>query len=480
MKTLLTHTIKHLKKLGVDYADLRHITSCHETIVVENNKVKNISFDTEEGVGIRVLYKGGWGFACTSKLTLSQLKSTAETALAIAHSSSSINRSKINFPACDPIKAQWSSPCEIDPFEVSLEKKLDYALWASQELTAPSIKTAISSLEFSKTDKLFLNTEGSDITQSVTESGGHLSAIAQGAGEVQKRTYPSSHRPELAQAGYEYVKALDLVGGAQKIKKEAVGLLRAKECPANITTLILDSNQMALQVHESCGHPTELDRVLGQELSLAGDSFLTPEKLGKFKYGSKLVNIYADATIPGGLGSFGFDDEGTPAHRTYLVKDGIFCGYLGSRESATGLKIKNSGCMRASGWDKVPIVRMTNINLTPQDATFDELIKDTKNGIFASTNKSWSIDEKRLNFQFACEIAWEIKNGKLGQMLKNPLYTSRTPVFWGSCSGIANQAHWRMWGVPNCGKGEPMQTMHVGHGTAPARFEKIQVRSSKK
>ncbi len=481
MKTLLSKTIKHLKKSGVDYADLRYITSTHEAILVENNQVKSISFDVDEGVGVRVFSKGSWGFACTPKLTWDQIKSTADVALAIARSCSSINKKKYKFPSGSPIKANFKSPFEIDPFTIPLEKKLDYLLWASQELKShPNIKTAISGFDFFKTNKLFFNTEGSEISQKILESGGHIEAIATGAGDVQKRSYPSSHHCELAQAGYEYVKALDLVGGARKIRKEAVSLLRAKECPNKKTTLILDGSQMALQIHESCGHPAELDRLLGREISLAGDSFLTLEKLNKFKYGSKLVNIYSDPTIEGGAGSFGYDDEGTPAKKAYLVKDGIFTGYLTSKETAAHFDIENTGCMRASGWNRTPLIRMTNINIEPQDATLEELIKEVRNGVFMSTNKSWSIDEKRLNFQFSTEIAWEIKNGELTQVLKNPLYASTTPIFWNSCSGISNKDHWRMWSVSDCGKGEPMQTMHVGHGTAPARFENIQVRSAAK
>jgi TldD protein len=245
------------------------------------------------------------------------------------------------------------------------------------------------------------------------------------------------------------------------------------------TTIIIAGNQMALQVHESCGHPTELDRVLGTEISLAGGSFMTLDKVNKLKYGSEKVTIVADATVPGGLGSFGYDDEGVKAQRAYLVKDGLFVGYQTSRETAAVVNQQSNGTMRAESWNRIPLIRMTNINLEPGEWDLEELIKDTKEGIFLDTNKVWSIDDKRLNFQFGVEAAWEIKAGKLGRMFKNGTYTGITPQFWNSCDAVCNRKHWRIWGVPNCGKGEPMQTMHVAHGTSPTRFRTVKVGVSK-
>jgi TldD protein len=228
-------------------------------------------------------------------------------------------------------------------------------------------------------------------------------------------------------------------------------------------------------VHESCGHPIELDRVLGTEAAYAGTSFLTIDKLGNFRYGSPIVNITADATTPGGLGTFGFDDEGVPAHATPIIRAGIFVGYLTSRETAASLGQASNGTMRADGWNRLPIIRMTNINLEPGEWRFDDLVADTEDGLYMEMNKSWSIDDKRLNFQFATEIAYEIKKGKLGRLFKNATYTGITPAFWGGCDAICNRDHWAVWGTPNCGKGQPSQTAHVGHGTAPARFRGVQV-----
>ena len=241
-------------------------------------------------------------------------------------------------------------------------------------------------------------------------------------------------------------------------------------------TLIIDSPQLALQVHESCGHPIELDRVLGMEASFAGTSFLTLDKLDSLRYGSEIVNMEADATVPGGLGTFGFDDEGVAAQKVPIVTEGRFVGYLTSRETAPIIGRRSMGSSRASGWNVIPLIRMTNVNLRPGSAgSLDDLIADTSDGLFVSTNLSWSIDDRRLNFQFGTEIGWLIKDGRLTQMVKNPTYTGITPQFWGSCDAICSEPAWQLWGVPNCGKGEPMQTHGVGHGAAPARFRGVQV-----
>jgi TldD protein len=243
-----------------------------------------------------------------------------------------------------------------------------------------------------------------------------------------------------------------------------------------VTTVILEGSQLALQVHESCGHPIELDRVFGTEAAFAGTSFLTPDKLGSFMYGSELVNLTMDATIPGGLGTFGWDDEGVPAQRAAAVEHGRFVGYLTDRESAARLGLPQStGAARASGWNRIPLVRMTNVSLEPGDSTLEEMIATTDDGIYMATNRSWSIDDRRLNFQFGTEMAWEIKNGKRGALLKNATYTGITPEFWRSCDAIGNRSEWVVWGTPNCGKGQPSQSMHTGHGAAPARFRNVRV-----
>ena len=472
----LTQTARLLKRKGVSYADLRWVNQRHEEIVVKNLKLEHASSSTSEGVSVRVLHKGFWGYAASNRLDLAGIKKSAQQAFEMARAIAQGAGPKIKLRPIEPVRASYRTSLEIDPFEVPLEKKLDYLLWACRVLKDhPNIKTATTVLEFYKTDKLLCSTDGAFIHQETIESGGWMQATALLGNEVQQRSYPTANSSSLTQSGYEYVKSLDFVGNAPRLRKEALSLLRAKETPHKPTTLILMPDQLILQVHESCGHPAELDRALGMELSFAGGSFLTPDLLGSFRYGSKLVNITADATTPMGCGTFAYDDEGVPAQRVPLIREGIFVGYLSSRETAAQIGRPSTGAMRADGWNAVSIIRMTNVNLEPGTGTLEDLLQDTKSGILMAKNKSWSIDDRRLNFQFGTEIAWEIKNGRLGQVLKNPVYTGITPEFWKSCSGIAGKGDWELYGVPNCGKGEPVQLMHVGHGAAPGRFEKIEV-----
>jgi TldD protein len=362
-----------------------------------------------------------------------------------------------------------------------LARKLDYLLWANTSLLGPpAIKRAATHMDFYRRRKLFVSTEGAEVAQTILESGAGLEVVAQRGDDAQTRSYPNSHQGALAQAGFEYVKGLDLVGGAKQAQREVLELLRAKPPKPGPTVLILDPTQVVMQLHESCGHPTELDRALGHELSYAGGSFLIPEQLGRLQYGSRHVTIVADATAAGGVGSFGYDDEGVPARCVELVREGRFVGYLSSRETAARLGLGASGgCMRAEGWEVPPIIRMTNVNLEPGRATLAELCRGVKRGYLLSTNKSWSIDDRRLNFQFTTEIGWDIVNGKLGAVVKNGLYTGITPAFWGRCTGVGRREDWRLWGVSNCAKGEPMQTMHVGHGAPYARFDGVFVGAAK-
>jgi TldD protein len=475
-KHLLRSAIHKLKSKGAEYADIRWVRRQHENLSVLNQNVENISSRIDEGYGIRTLYNGAWGFTCGSIFKEEEIEKNIRLAINIARASSAINKDKVIYPAYPAAHASYSSGYQINPFEVSQDAKLHYLFYTNEILLQhPKIKFAQSTFDFYHTKKFFINTEDSEIEQSFIESGGFFEVVACEGTKAQKRSYPISHHSQIRQSGYEYIKELNFPENAPRIRDEAVMLLGAADTPIGETTIILDGYQTALQVHESCGHPVELDRVLGSELSYAGGSFLSLEKYGDFRYGSKLVNISADATLPGGVGSFAYDDEGVKGQRVELVKNGIFCGYLSSRESADVIKKDSNGTMRAESWNHIPLVRMTNINLEPQTPSFEELIADTKEGLYLCTNKSWSIDELRLNFQFGCEIAWQIKNGKLKQPYKNPIYYSNTPYFWNNCTGVANKDSWYIWGIPTCGKGEPAQSIHVGHAVSPARFEKIMV-----
>jgi len=452
----------------------------NEEILLRTGKVEQLNRDSSFGFGVRVIVDGAWGFACSPDVTVEQADRVADEAVRTARASASTKRQDVKLAPVDPHVGKYSSQFKIDPFEVPLEDKIGMLKDIDSVLRADEkIKVTDCSMEFWLFDQVFASSEGAYIEQRKIESGAGASATAIRDGDVQRRSVPCSFGGDYAAAGYEFVESLGLLDNAEQTAREAVELLDAPLCPSGENTLILEGSMLALQVHESCGHPIELDRVFGMESSFAGTSFLTTDKLGEFRYGSDKVNIKADATITGGLGSFEFDDEGVPAQSVDIVKEGIFSGYLSSRETASQLDMPSGGAMRADGWDRIPLIRMTNINLQPGDYTFDEMIADTKDGIYAANVKSWSIDDKRLNFQFGTEIAWEVKDGSLGRMLKNPIYSGMTPEFWGSCDAICGEDEWRLWGIPNCGKGEPMQTAHVGHGVAPARFRKARTEAAK-
>lgn len=480
MKDKLKECIDLLRQKGVEYADCRYVDTSREAISVSDGNVDSLSRTQSLGVGIRVLDKGAWGFAATATPTAAALKRTANKAVQIARASAMAKHEPVVLAEQEAFVDTYRSCCEKDPFAVSIDDKISLLLQTCEILSkSKKIKTSEASMEFYRTKKIFVSTEDADIEQEIVESGAGCNAVAFDGKEAQKRSYPNSFGGDFATRGYEFVDGMDMPGNAERVREEAIALLAAAPCPDTKATIVICGPQMALQVHESCGHPTELDRVLGTEISLAGGSFMTIDKLNKLKYGSDIININADATIPGGLGSFGYDDEGVKAQRSPLVSSGLFVGYLSSRETAPVINRRSNGTMRADGFNRLPIIRMTNINLEPGDWELNDLIADTKSGIFFDINKSWSIDDRRLNFQFGCECAWEIKNGKLGKMYKNPVYTGITPEFWNSCDAICNRKYWHVWGVPNCGKGEPMQSMHVAHGVSPARFHNIKVGVSK-
>jgi len=476
MKDLLENILGLAQLKNVDYADVRIVRRQVEEIVVKNGNVEALTGDEDFGCGIRVLYQGAWGFAACSQVNKKEMESTFHRAWKIAKEGSETWGKKIYFPAASPVVARYQTPISTDPFHVSLETKIKLLLEADAAIRGhKKVKMAEAFMASYKTEKSFASTEGSFIEQEIVECGGGIAATAIAGGEVQVRSYPNSFRGNFATRGYEWVEELKMADQAERVAEEAVQLLSAKPCPSGMTTLILDGSQLALQVHESIGHPIELDRILGTEASYAGTSFLNPKMVNHFIYGSDQVNIVADATFPGGLGTFGFDDEGVQAKRVVIISQGKLVNLLTSRETAPLLGKESNGTMRAEGWNRLPLIRMTNVNLEPGDWTLAQMIADTDEGLFLNTNRSWSIDDQRINFQFGTEIGWEIKGGKLGAMVKNPTYTGITPQFWRSCDAVANRDHWQMWGTPNCGKGEPGQVAHVGHGTAPARFRNVQV-----
>ena len=477
MKDLLRAALDAATDGGATYADVRGAEIETESLSVRGPQVEGLDRSTSVGFGVRVLVDGAWGFASSARLDADEAARAARLALEVGRASATAISKPVELVP-EPVHVDsWSSPVVKDPFAVSLEDKVALFTAATADMSkVKDIRVARGTLDLLRQRTWFLSSEGSDIDQTFVQTGAGIEAMAVSGDDVQVRSYPGSFRGHYADAGYELVDEMDLVAHAQETAEEAAALLKAKPCPATETTLVLDGHQMMLQVHESVGHPTELDRVLGMEAAFAGTSFVGIPDLGKLRYGSELVNIVSDATVPGGLGSYAYDDEGVQGQRVDLIRDGILVGFQSSRETAaaTGAQ-RSNGTMRAEGWENFPLIRMTNVNLLPGEGSLEDLLAEVDRGIYMATNKSWSIDDKRKNFQFGCEIAWEIKKGKLTKMLKDPRYTGITPVFWASCDAIAGPEEWMVRGTPNCGKGQPGQTMRVGHGTSPARFRNVSI-----
>lgn len=468
--------LKSLRNPALRYADIRWTATHQQHVRVRNGEVDALSATVDRAVGVRVLIGNGWGFAATSHVSEAAILQTAQRALEVAAASNIASTADVVLSDIEPHVATWSSAFEIDPWSIALEKKIEHLLAATEPMRGdPRIHQVSGDLSCYRQEKIFASTLGSYLDQTTTEMGGGIEAAALDGGEFQRRTYPNPFGGDYQAAGWEFIEKLDLPKKAPQIRDEAIALLAAPKAPAGRFDLIVGSSQLALQVHESCGHPTELDRAMGLEISLAGGSFLQPHMLGNFRYGSELVDIVADATISGSIGSFAYDDDGVPAQRFHLIDKGMFVDYLTGRDTAPAICRKSNGTVRAESAARIPIIRMTNINLEPGTTPLAEIIADTKRGIYVETNKSWSIDDLRLNFQFGCEVAYEIENGKLGRLLRNPVYTGITPEFWRSCDAVGDRASWQIWGLPNCGKGDPLQTMRVAHGAPAARFRNVEM-----
>ena len=484
--------MKHLANWGLDtaasrgasYADVRVVAQRSRALTTKNGKVGSASDAESVGISVRVIADGAWGFAASADLGRGAVEATAAEAVAIARASARVKRENVQLAPEKPATGEWSTPYEIDPFTVSVEQNIDLLLRIDAELrSVAGITLAETNLNFNREEQWFASSEGANIHQTKLSTGAGYAAYSFAGNEIQKRSYPNSFGGQWQNKGYELVEELKLVENAKRIAEEAVALHIADQCPEGKFDIILDSSQLGLQIHESVGHPIELDRVLGMEANFAGTSFLTLDKLRKLRYGSDLVNVVADARQEHGpgLGTFGFDDEGVPAQCTPIITNGLFTGYLSSRETAHTIGASRSGgTLRAEGWNRLPMIRMTNVSILPGEKplSLEQLVASTDHAILMQTNRSWSIDDKRYNFQFGCEIGWEIKNGKRVRMVKNPSYSGITTEFWNSLDAICSRDQWTLWGTPNCGKGQPQQVMGTGHGAAPARFRGIKVGSA--
>jgi TldD protein len=473
VRDLCTAALAAASAAGAEYADARVVLKREQFVTTKNGRVDRMTDAESEGIGVRVLVNGAWGFACDRRLTDEGAQNAATRACTFARAAA--GRHTRALAPLEPGSGRHESHVEQDPFAVSLADKVDLCLRADAALQGEDVIVRQVLVRARREHKVLMSSEGTEVEQILTECGAGMDCAAARDGVFQMRSYPSAHIGSSCQAGWEYVDGLRLVEEAPRVAQQAAELVRADPCPSGVTDVVLDGDQVALQVHESVGHPTELDRVYGTEASYAGTSFLKPHDLGSLKYGSEHMNITADPTTRGGLGSFAFDDEGVRATPTPVVEQGRLTGFLTSRETAARIGAGSGGSMRADGWNRMPLVRMTNLHIEPGEGTLEDLIGGVDDGLYMETNRSWSIDDKRLNFQFGTQVAWEIKGGKLGRMLRDATYTGITPEFWGSLDAVAGRDSWQLYGLTNCGKGQPGQSAHVSHGAAPARFRQVQV-----
>jgi TldD protein len=475
-KDLAQEALSAARDAGADYADARFLRMKRQNLQTEDVRVSGISDSEEFGFGVRAIAKGSWGFAGSGIVTKQEVQKVARQAVAIAKASAIAMKKPVSLVPEPKRVASFKTPYTIDPFTVGIGQKVGLLLEINRELLKnPGVKKAEGFMIFKKDERLFASSEGSLLESEVVTSAVGYQATAVGEGDAKVRTnYP----PPMTK-GWEHINAQDLLANATRVADQAVQHLHARECEEGKKTLILDPQNLALTIHESVGHATELDRVLGYEESLAGRSFATPDLLNNLEYGSHEVSFVADNTLLHGLATHGFDDDGVEGQMWFIVNEGLFKGYSTSREVAgeIGWKRSTGGC-RADHWGSIPIVRIPNLSLAPgkKPMSLDDLIHDVKDGIFIEGRGSFSIDQMRCNFQFGGNAFWEVKDGKITRMLKNVTYQSMTTEFWNSCDAVADERFWVQDGIMNCGKGDPVQVSQMTHGASPARFRNITVR----
>lgn len=465
------------KKLGATYGDIRINRYRTEAVMTREQQVQQVARSQSFGFGVRVLVKGTWGFASSQHVTAEEVRRITQQAIDIAKANAAFQKKPITLVGAPKVQANWKSAFEKDPFDVPLQDKIAFLLKVNEAaMRVKGVNFVNSSSSFVNEQKFFASTDGSQIEQYIIR--GHpffvVTAVDSAKGDFQTRRSLAGPRS----AGYEFITGYNWVDEAEQAGHEAVAKLTAKPVQPGKYDLVLHPTHLWLTIHESVGHPTELDRALGWEADYAGTSFLTPDKLGKLRFGSKIVNFFADRTQPQGLATVAYDDEGVPAQRWYLIKEGMFVDWQTTRELAGLIGRKSSyGCCHADSWGSVAFPRMPNVSLeaSKEKVSTDDLITDIKDGILIYGDGSFSIDQQRYNLQFGGQVFWEIKNGKKGAMLRDVAYQSRTTDFWGACDGIASEAEYQVNGAFNDGKGEPTQSNAVSHGCAAARFRQINV-----
>lgn len=475
MKHLAELAIADLDASGVDYGDVRVEDRLVERITFRNRRLEEAVTVSSEGVGVRAIVGGCWGFASSTGLSEASVRTAVERSIGIARSGADMMKGSVKLAPLEPQRGSCASPCAEDPFRVDTKEKTGLLERCSEVMNAdPAISTTYAQIHSERVDRIFASTEGSLVDSRIIHTQPMLMAYAVHGGDAQSRSLQTGARA----AGWEWIRENGLVETSERIREEALEKVKAAEGPSGVMDLVLDGLHLSLTMHESVGHPTESDRVLGWEANMAGTSFVQVSDQGRLRYGSDIVNFIADNTMPTGLASWGWDDDGTPCQKWHLVKDGIFQEFGTVRETALLVGRSSSrGCCRAEDFGCFPINRQPNFYLepSPSPVTPEELISDVRHGIFIQGRGSFSIDQNRVNFQFGGDMFWEIRDGRLVKPLKKVIYGSRTTEFWGSCDGIADDRFFQPMGLLTCGKGEPMQGARMTHGASPARFRGVTV-----
>ena len=486
VRELAMEGLQAARDAGASYADVRFGRYRRQQIGTRERQVTNVSDTESYGVGVRALVNGAWGFAATSEVTRDAVRGAAREAARVARAARGAQKRPVELAPMPAVTGSWRTPVEVDPVEVAIEDKVALLLAANEAaLRVPGVRYVNSGLALLREEKTLATTDGTLVTQTFYRVGPSFSATALGQGDFQQYTEELAPRG----SGWEYVRALDLPGNAERWASLAAEKLRAKSVDVGRYDLIIDPTNLWLTIHESIGHATELDRALGYEANYAGTSFVAPPEamIGKLKYGPEFMNVQADRTQPNSLARVAWDDEGVQAPEWMLIERGIFRDYQTTRELApviaplVGGDGRSHGCAFAQSWGDVQFLRMPNVSLMPgeRDLGLDDIIADTDNGIVIRNRGSWSIDQQRYNFQFSGQVFYEVKKGKITGMLKDVAYQARTPEFWNSMDMIGGQSSYWLGGTFSDGKGEPGQVNSVSHGCPPARFKNVNIVSTR-
>lgn len=479
MEVLLFGVVMNLKSdlkninINADYISLRLVKKREISIVVRNEKFEGIFKNDDSGIMVEVLKDGQFGYAATSDLSLSGLREAGQKALHLANKANHYNLMKFSLQERPPVKGEYISPFFQGFEEFNAQTTSDLMISLSKKMKInDKIINREAYFSLNEMEITFVSTNGAEAFQKIVRSLINVSAVASSEKGVQRRSWGYNQNN---QSGLEKLNPGFLESKAIKVAEEALELLNAEDCPTGTMDLLLNPDQLYLQIHESIGHPLELDRILGDERNYAGWSFVKPKDFGTLQYGSKLLNITFDPTVVGQNASYLFDDIGAEAKREYLIKDGLLLKGLGSLESQKRLGVGGVSSQRATSWNRPPIDRMANVNLEPGESKLEDMIGSIENGIYMMSNRSWSIDDYRNKFQFGCEYGKIIKDGKIAQTIKNPNYRGITPKFWNSLKMVGDRSDWEVGGLSNCGKGEPNQIMFVGHAAPHCLFSNIEV-----